>query len=168
MLQARPEARLILVGEAVADDEPWREAFLRRHRGASWLKRVRFEGPLPREDLLARYAASDLVVVPSRYESFGLTALEAMIFAKPCVASDAGGLGEVVSHGETGLLVPPGDPAALAAALLRLVGDAALRMTMGTAGRRRYEAGFTAAEMARRAEAWFSSLLNDRHRLAAE
>ena len=168
VLQARPEARLILVGEAVADDEPWREAFLRRHRGASWLKRVRFEGPLPREDLLARYAASDLVVVPSRYESFGLTALEAMIFAKPCVASDAGGLGEVVSHGETGLLVPPGDPAALAAALLRLVSDTDLRLTMGAAGRRCYEARFTAADMARRAEAWFSSLLNDRHRLAAE
>ncbi len=168
VLQAVLDARLVLVGGDVAGGEPLRDAFLQRHRGAPWLRRVRFEGALPREALLAWYAASDLVVVPSRYESFGLTALEAMIFAKPCVASDAGGLGEVVSDGETGLLVPPGEPAALAAALLRLVGDAELRLTMGAAGRRRYEAGFTAEAMARKAEAWFSSLLDDRRRLAAE
>ena len=168
VLQAAPEARLTLNGEEVAGEEPWRETFLQRHRGAPWLKRVRFEGALSRQDLLARYAACDLVVVPSRYESFGLTALEAMIFAKPCVASNAGGLGEVVADGETGLLAPPGDPAALTAALLRLVRDAELRHALGAAGRRRYEAQFTAAAMAQSVEAWMRSLLSDRRRMAAE
>ncbi len=168
VLQAAPAARLTLVGEDVAGDEPWRDAFLQRHRGAAWLKRVRFEGPLPREALLARYAACDLVVVPSRYESFGLTALEAMIFAKPCVASDAGGLREVVADGETGLLVIPDDPAALTAAVLRLVRDAGLRRTMGTAARRRYEAAFTAAIMARSVEAWARNQLSADRQQAAE
>ena len=168
VLQAAPEARLTLVGEEVAGEEPWREAFLQRHRGAPWLKRARFEGPLPRPDLLARYAACELVVVPSRYESFGLTALEAMIFSRPCVASAAGGLGEVVADGDTGLLVPPGDAAALTAALLRLVRNPALRQAMGAAGRRRYEDRFTAAAMAKSAEAWIGQLLADRPRAAAE
>ncbi len=159
LLQAAPDARLTLVGEEVTGEEPWQEAFLQRHLGAPWLTRVRFEGALPREALLAHYAACDVVVVPSRYESFGLTALEAMIFAKPCVASDAGGLCEVVAGEETGLLVPPNDPAALAAALLRLVQDAALRKSMGVAARRRYESQFTAAIMARSVETWVRHVL---------
>ena len=129
---------------------------------------MRFEGALARAALLSRYAACDLVVVPSRYESFGLTALEAMIFAKPCVASDAGGLGEVVTDSDTGLLTPPGDPAALTAALLRLVRDPGLRQAMGAAARRRYEAQFTAAAMARSVEAWVRDHLADGRRLAAE
>ncbi len=168
VLQAAPDARLTLVGEDVAGDAPGREAFLHRHRGAPWLRRVRFEGALARAALLSRYAACDLVVVPSRYESFGLTALEAMIFAKPCVASDAGGLGEVVTDSDTGLLTPPGDPAALTAALLRLVRDPGLRQAMGAAARRRYEAQFTAAAMARSVEAWVRDHLADGRRLAAE
>ena len=120
------------------------------------------------EDVLARYAACDLVVAPSRYESFGLTALEAMIFAKPCIASDVGGLPEVVADRETGLLVPPDDPEALAAALLRLINDEALRRVMGAAGRRRYEARFTAEKMAQAACAWFSSVVAAGRSIAAE
>ncbi len=168
LLQAAPHARLTLVGQDVAGEEPWREAFLRRHRGAPWLQRVQFEGALPREALLARYAACDVVVVPSRYESFSLTALEAMIFAKPCVASDVGGMGEVVAGGETGLLIPSDDPAALTAALLGLVRDANLRRTMGAAARRRYETHFTAAIMARSVEAWMRNMLAPGCRQAAE
>ena len=170
VLSAAPQARLVLVGEAtpVAGEETYRDAFLKRHRGAAWMRRVRFEGPLGREALLARYAACDLVVAPSRYESFGLTALEAMIFAKPCIASDVGGLPEVVADRETGLLVPPDDPEALAAALLQLINDEALRRAMGAAGRRRYEARFTAEKMAQAACAWFSSLVASGRSIAAE
>ncbi len=169
VLAAAPEARLVIVGEDVtAEGEPWREAYPRRHAGASWLARVRFTGPLSRPELLARYAACDLVVAPSRYESFGLTALEAMIFAKPCVASNAGGLAEVVIHDQTGCLVPPDDPAALAAALRRLVRDPALRRRMGAAGRARYEAHFTSAAMAQAMESWVWEAVKHPHRLAAE
>ena len=108
------------------------------------------------------------MVVPSRYESFGLTALEAMIFAKPCIASRVGGLAEVVVDGETGLLVPPDDPAALANAIARLTADRALRWTLGEAGRRRYLARFTADAMADAMTRWMESLLREPARLAAE
>ena len=170
VLASAPDARLTVVGEEVAPPGAARVrmGFMERHAGAPWLDRVRFEGPLPRAALLARYAACDLVVIPSRYESFGLTALEAMIFAKPCVASDAGGLAEVVAHDGTGLLVAPGDPAALACALLTLVRSEAQRRRMGAAGRRRYLARFTAEAMAADYEAWMRDILARTRRLAAE
>jgi glycosyltransferase involved in cell wall biosynthesis len=78
--------------------------------------------------------------VPSVWpEPFGQVAIEAMACGKPVVASAVGGLADVVVHEETGLLVPPGDVAALRAALGRLIADPALRERMGAAGRERVE-----------------------------
>jgi glycogen synthase len=169
LLSLDADARLTLVGEEVAGEAgSVRDRFMAEHAGASWLTRVRFEGPLPRADLLTRYAGCDVVAVPSRYESFGLTALEAMIFAKPCVASRVGGLCEVVEDGVTGRLVAPDDPASLASALLALVRSKALRARMGEAGRRRYEALFTAEAMAAAYETWARSVIGRSARLAAE
>lgn len=82
--------------------------------------RVRWLGPLPRQELDARLAAAHALVAPSRREGLGLVALEALAQGRPVVASRVGGLPEAVVDGEDGLLVPPGDPAALAAALARL------------------------------------------------
>jgi N-acetyl-alpha-D-glucosaminyl L-malate synthase BshA len=95
--------------------------------------RVRFLGLLPHfADLLAR---ADLFVLPSETESFGLAALEALASGVPVVASAVGGIPEVVRHGETGLLVPPADPNALAAACLSLFEDAPRRRKMAEAAR---------------------------------
>ena len=170
VLAAAPHVRITLIGEDVSAPgaRPWRERFSMHWGGAPWFDRVRFEGPSPRTELLARYAACDIVVVPSRYESFGLTALEAMIFAKPCVAAAAGGLPEVVSDGVTGLLYAPCDAGALATALLRLIGAPNLRATMGAAARRRYEAGFTADAMAQAFETWMRDISQAQMRFAAE
>ena len=170
VLSQTGDVRITLVGEDLPapGGSSWRDGFLRRHGGAPWRDRLRFEGPLSRDRLLARYAACDVVAAPSRYESFGLTALEAMIFAKPCVASRVGGLPEVVAHGRTGLLVPPDDPAALAEALLHLVRNPGLRAAMGAAARDRYEADFTAAAMARAVEAWAREIVAERRQAAAE
>jgi glycogen synthase len=164
------DVRLTLVGADVAGEgEPGvRQAFLAAYAGAPWLSRVRFAGPLPRAELLAHYAGSDVVVVPSRYESFGLTALEAMIFGKPCVASSVGGLSEVVEDGVTGRLVLADDPAALAGALLMLVRSEPLRSSLGEAGRRRYERLFTADAMATAYEGWVRDIVGRSGRLAAE
>ena len=169
ILQGAPKAELVIVGEDVAPPgEPaTRMAFERLHVGAPWLRRVRFEGAVTRPRLLEHYASCDLVVVPSRYESFGLTALEAMIFSKACVASDVGGLPEVVLANRTGLLVAPGDAVDLAMAVLSLVRDEALRRAMGAAARVRYEANFSAEQMAANYEAWVRSALVGRT-LAAE
>ena len=110
--------------------------------------RVRIHGEVGEEALRGLYRACDIFVAPSRFESFGLILLEAMMFAQPVVCSRAGGMPEVVVEGETALLAEPGDPAALAACLARLIEDPALRQRLGTAGRRRYEARFMPKRMA--------------------
>jgi glycosyltransferase involved in cell wall biosynthesis len=84
-----------------------------------------------------------VVVVPSLGEGFGLVALEAMERGRAVVASDVGGLPEIVEPGRTGLLVPPGDPAALAAALLELVRNPERTAAMGAAGRERALTAFS-------------------------
>ena len=93
-------------------------------------------------EALALYQGADIAVVPSLWrEPFGLVAVEAMAAGLPVVASDTGGLSDIVRPGQTGLLVPPGDAAALAAALETLLDDAALRARMGAAGRIQAETG---------------------------
>jgi D-inositol-3-phosphate glycosyltransferase len=77
------------------------------------------------------------VAVPSRREGYGVVCAEAMAHGKPVVASAVGGLLDLVRHGETGLLVPPGDEAALREALRWLLGDPELRRRMGAAARER-------------------------------
>jgi glycosyltransferase involved in cell wall biosynthesis len=124
------------------------EALVARYPG-----RVEMTGMLPREALVEQYARADIFVAPSRYESFGLIFLEAMMHGAACVGTRAGGIPEVVEDGTTGLLVPPEDPAALAEALARLVGDAPLRRRMGEAGLAAYRQKFTAERMAEMAEA---------------
>lgn len=101
-----------------------------------------------RHDMPACYAAADIVAMPSLKEGLGVAALEAMAAGRPVVASRVGGLGEAVVDGETGVLVPPGDPATLAIALARLARDAPLRARLGDAGRARVAARYTSARMA--------------------
>lgn len=100
-----------------------------------------------RSDVAALLAAADVFVLPSRVEGLPLTVLEAMAAARPVVATRVGGTPEAVVDGETGLLVPPGDVEALAAALDSLLGDSDLARRLGEAGRRRVEERFTSAAM---------------------
>jgi glycosyltransferase involved in cell wall biosynthesis len=87
-------------------------------------------------DLPGALAALDVVAVPSWNEAFSLVTAEAMAAGRAVVASRAGALEELVSHEETGLLVPPRDPRALADALLRLAADPALAERLGREARR--------------------------------
>lgn len=153
VMETRPAVRLDLVGEdtiRLDDGRTLRDGFAARSVDATLRKRIRFHGVVGEQELRGFLAAADVVVVPSRFESFGLTALEAMIFGKPLVCSRAGGLVEVVEEGRNALLVEPGDVAGLAAALGRLLDDPALRDAFGIYGRRRYEQYFTARTMAER------------------
>jgi glycosyltransferase involved in cell wall biosynthesis len=96
---------------------------------------VQLTGALRPDELPAFFAGIDAFVMPSHREGYGVAALEASASGKPVVATNVGGIPEVVLDGATGLLVPPHDPAALAAALGRLAADPALRRRMGEAGK---------------------------------
>lgn len=98
---------------------------------------VTITGPLPHAQLLDVVEAASLVVVPSRFEGFGLTALEAIALGRPVLATMAGGLPEVIEHGASGWLVSPQDPALLAQAIGQLMDDPALRQRLGAAARLR-------------------------------
>jgi len=105
---------------------------------------VRFVSGVDDEAIVRLYAQAQVAVVPSLYEGFSLPAVEAMACGTPLVATTGGALPEVVgTDGSTGLLVPPSDPGALAAAIGRLLDDDALRAQVGAAGRRRVLREFT-------------------------
>jgi glycosyltransferase involved in cell wall biosynthesis len=94
-------------------------------------------GFMPHDELLGLYERAAIVACPSRREGFGVACAEAMAYGRPVVASAVGGLLDLVVDGETGLQVPPRDPAALRAALERLLGDRDLRARLGAAARER-------------------------------
>ncbi|HEY6941361.1 glycosyltransferase [Dokdonella sp.] len=140
-LPSMPDASLLLVGDGECAGEL---RALARSRGVE--ARVAFAGDVDDASLGAAYAGADALVLPSldRGEAFGLVLLEAMRVGVPVVASaiPGSGVGFVVAGGESGLLVEPGDPAALAAALARLR-DPLLRARLGDAGRTRWNERFT-------------------------
>lgn len=151
--QAVPGATLLVVG-----DGHLAHPLAERARALGLAGRVRLLGPLPQEELLQAYAACDAFVLPSEYEAFGIVLLEAMAAGKPCIATRTGGVGEVVQHGKTGLLVPVGDARALGEALRRVLDDPALAEALGEAGRQRVREGFTWDAVTARVEALYREL----------
>lgn len=97
---------------------------------------VSIHDAVPHPALMDWMNRADLIVIPSRREGFGLVAAEAMALGRPVVATDVGGLSEVLDDKRTGLLVPPEEPDALAQAIRVLIGDSALREEMARAGQR--------------------------------
>ena len=134
-----PGAHLVVVSRVPASGAV-AEAIARLGLG----DRVRFVRGLTEDELVAEHARAEVAVVPSLYEGFSLPAVEAMACGTALVATTGGALPEVVGpDGGAGLLVPPADPAALAEALVRALGDAGLRARLGAAGRRRALDRFT-------------------------
>jgi len=111
----------------LAGDGPERAALERRAGELGVGGRVRFLGALGRHEVLELFRAADASVLSSAWENFPHTLVEALAVGTPIVATAVGGVPEIVRDGENGLLVPPGDPAALAAALRRYLGDAELQ-----------------------------------------
>ncbi len=127
VLRAVPDAYLLIVGEGSR-----RDALEAQARGLRIAHRVVFTGR--RDDVPAVTAALDVAVLPSYREAQGLTILEAMALSRPVVASDVGGIPEMVEDGVTGLLVPPHDAEALTAAIVRLLTDHPYADILGRAG----------------------------------
>lgn len=129
----------------IAGDGPERPAL--EAPGNKLSRRVEFMGFL--EDPAAVYAASDIFALASRKEGTPLVLMEAAHFAVPTVATDVGGIRDVITEGETGLLVPPENAPALAAAVQRLMNDERLRLRLGSNARLRADAEFGEAPMIR-------------------
>jgi len=133
-----PRARLLITGEALY---PAYRDYLKQLRGLiaklDIEDKVIFAGQ--RDDLSAVLHTLDIFVLPSWSEGFGRANLEAMAAGKPVVSTNVGGIPEVVIDGETGILVPPHDPDALAQAVIQLAEEETLRDKMGKAGRERAE-----------------------------
>ena len=129
------DMRLLVVGGDTDERTSGHETSLRQRIERLGLgDSVRFLGPQPQGVLPLYYAASDVTVLPSYYESFGMVALEAMACGSPVIASRVGGLVTTVRDGVTGFLVPDGDVEALAERIETLVGDPELRWRLGREG----------------------------------
>jgi glycosyltransferase involved in cell wall biosynthesis len=146
--ERHPAARLVVLGEGPLRGELME---LAERRGIA--DAVSFPGRVG--DVAWWFRRADVVVHPARWEGFGLALLEAMLCERPVVATAVSSIPEIVADGETGLLVPPDDPRALADAATALLDDPARAAAMGAAGRARARAEFSIARMAERtAEAY--------------
>lgn len=150
---AVPDALFVLAGDGAE------RATLERDAGARGIAhRVRFLGR--RTDVPALLASCDLFVLPSFFEGLPLALLEAMAAGKPVVATAIGGTDEAVVDGETGLLVPPGNPSALAGAIRRMLDNPDLASTLAAAGQRRVAMRFSSHAMVAGVAAVYDELLH--------
>ena len=139
LLKDDVDVKVSVVGKQDPDDGYRRK--LVQELGIS--DRVAFTGHVGADELVRLYSSAEIAVTASLYEGFGLPAAEAMACGTPVIATRAGALPEIVGEHGTGILVPPADPPALAAAIKRLLADKQLRQRMGDAARKRIEESFS-------------------------
>jgi len=149
----RPALRVILAGGG-----PLLGDLEGAARSAGVKKHILFCGF--RNDIDRLLSAADLSVCPSLSEGLGLSILDALAMELPVAASDVGGIPEIISHEETGLLVPPGDPAALAEAMERLLDDRDTATRLGRAGRKIVLEKYSVKAMVQGTEAVYRRVLN--------
>lgn len=162
-LRARhPKATLLLAGFST-DTGPGHSSlleYLKTRAGAlGALDRIRFLGHVPYDELPHYYSGCDLFLAPSLYEPFGMVYLEAMACGKTAVGCDAGGVSEIITHGQTGILVPPGDAVALAASLGNLLADPARCRAIGERARQAVKQHFSLGVIAERTEAHYEAAI---------
>lgn len=138
MADRRPAPHLVLVGDGARRDD-----LLDQARRQQVSHRVHLVGRRSDADVAALLGAADAALVPSRYEPFGIVALEAMAAGAPVVVTTAGGLDEIVVDGVSGLVVPPADAAALARAIATLLDDPAQARTLRDAAEHRVHEHYT-------------------------
>jgi N-acetyl-alpha-D-glucosaminyl L-malate synthase BshA len=152
-VRERIPAVLLMIG-----DGPDRDKAHTLARELGVLQHVRFLG---KQESIEHYmSCADLFLFPSEYESFGLAALEALSCEIPVVASASGGLPEVIDHGETGFLAPPGDVETMAAHAIDILSDSKRLLEMGRLGRQRVEARYLASKVIPRYEELYARVMD--------
>lgn len=146
----------------IAGEGPEREKLEGEARQLGLMDRIRFLGW--QRDMGAVLSGWDIFAMPSLTEGFPMAALEAMAHGLPVVATNVGGLPELVEHGTTGYLIPPSDPQSLARSLRTLVVDSGHRQEMGAAGSRRAREQFSIDRMVAQTTVIYQSLLATRRR----
>lgn len=122
-----------------------------------FLSRVRYQGYIASQARLNYfYKSAEICIFPSLYESFGLTIIEAMSYAKPIIASRIGGIPEIITHGVNGILIPPGRPKILANAINMLLVDTKLCKRLSIAALSTIEKRFSLDQMYRKTEAFYA------------
>ena len=156
--QRVPDAQLIVVGEVAFWDESYGAELRARAEELGVADAVHWVGF--REDVADVLRLSDLLVLPSIEEPFGRVVIEAMSVGLPVVATASGGVPEIVVEGETGLLVPPGEPGPLAEAIAALLSEPARARALGAAGHRRAREHFDVRRVARQVQAIYDAMLS--------
>ena len=136
VLDTTPDACFVLAGgpPPLTGDEVAAQWLRPQHE--AYRDRIHFTGWLSPRDVYRWYSAADILVVPSRYEPFGMVVLEGMLHGLPVIAAEVGGPADILQHGRTGLLFPPRNVTALAAVLRQLVENSEDRHRMGYAAAR--------------------------------
>ena len=160
VVAARPECHFLIAGQGMAEEEEMGE--LLRKCGPA--EHVHLLGV--RRDVASLFAAADVFLLPSRVESFPISIMEAMTMGLPVVASTAGGIPDLVRHGEDGFLHEPADMAGMAQSIVTLLDDAGLRARLGGAGRQRVLEEFTLEKLGDRALKQYEDILAESARRA--
>jgi glycogen synthase len=157
-----PAATFVIAGDysipAGPDGRTFREVWESSDAGRDLASRVSFLGRVSDEELDGLYARCDVLVAPSRYESFGLVLLEAMRCGRPVIAGACGGMKTIVVDGVTGRLVTPGDGPELSTAIVEVLADTELRCQWGLAAKARFESSFSRTTMAAGTTAVYNKL----------
>ena len=140
----------------IAGDGPLEQSLRAQCAALGITDRVRFLGY--RRDVAELFEAADVVVLPSLYEGLPLVAIEALAAGRPMVATEVDGTPEVVIHERTGLLVPPANPVAMAAAIERLLDDPALAARLASEGRKFVQENFAVRRQIEQTAALYSEL----------
>ncbi len=163
--QTMPRALALIAGDAAPEQQGYERQMRRLADGLGLAGNVNFVGPLA--DPRPFYAQLDALVLPSRYEPFGRVLIEAMAAGLPVIATESGGPSEIVKHGKTGLLVPPGDAEALAEAIRTIASSPDLRKEFGRTGFERAVSHFSLDRHTTAIQGLYRELAESRRRTCA-
>lgn len=161
ILQAMPEAQLVIVGRGPLEEMVESEVSL-----YGWQQAVVLPGF--EHDIASVMQAIDVLLLPSYWEGFGLVLIEAMAAGKPAISTATSSMPEVVTDGETGFLVKPGDSVAFAKRAVQLLKDGGLRRRFGMAAQERVREKFTLDRMVSRLESLFATEISRRRGVRME